>query len=64
MGGGYLKNGAKQAEGGLVSFDKNGVSYVPLPTPHIQHYVSPAKRVTLTRASRGPCRAQNPRFGR
>ena len=44
VGGRYLKNDAKQAEGGLVGFDKNGVSYVSLPTSHTQHYVSPAKR--------------------
>jgi len=42
-----------------------------LPRPGIRycsgkekHSVSPAKRVTLTRASRGPCRAQAPRLSR
>jgi len=49
-GGGLLKNGTKQAEGGLVGFDKNGVSYVSLPTSHTQHYVSPAKGTKCPRA--------------
>ena len=61
VGGGFLKNDAKQIEGGLAG-DKNGASCIPLPASHIQHFVSPAKRVTLTRASRGPRRAQTPRL--
>ena len=49
VGGRCLKNGAKQAEGGLVDFDKNGVSYVPLPTSHILIYPTSRRSLELRR---------------